>query len=170
MKGSQPLFDNWRRKVAWSQNKTTRALNERNTNPGTKLLPENMVFSINILKKLNRKIFRSKPRSHGYSKEKKSYKDTHTWGIFQVKSRSNLSRRAETIGKKLFHFQRVPWPHHLSTTERTLKQPQLLFYALQWISLSHVHFYFLCNWIKSVQKSRLLLKKPIFWNLSAIDP
>ena len=62
--------------------------------------------------------------------------------------------------KKLDFMQRVPWPDHLSTTERSNKSPQMLLEASQWASRSLVYLYYLYNWLKNLYK---VLRKPIFW-------
>ena len=61
--------------------------------------------------------------------------------VFQAKRVLVTYRKWQKQLKKLPNIQRVPWPDHLSRTERTLESSRLLLQATQWASLNSVHLY-----------------------------
>ena len=80
------------------------------------------------------------------------------------------SQRAKTKEENC-STPRVLWPQNLYTTESTPKSSQLLLQAIQWTtSRSPVYFCCLHNRMKSLWKNRHVLKKPMFWQLSAKNP
>ena len=65
---------------------------------------------------------------------------------------------------------------HLNSTvarqpiyDTALKSSLSLLQAIQWESRILVHFYCICNRIKTLRSWRKL-RKPVFWNFSAINP
>ena len=70
---------------------------------------------------------------------------------------------------EMYNIERVPWLNHLPTSERNLKASQLLLQTVQWISRRPIHFYCLRNRMESFWKCRQKLRKPIFWQFSAIN-
>ena len=89
--------------------------------------------------------------------------------IFLVMRKAVIYRKEQNNWKKLLYTKRVPWPVHLSKTERNLKCSQQLLREIQWASRSPVHKYCLCSRIKSFWRSPQRLGKPIFWQFLAIN-
>ena len=106
-----------------------------------KILPKSSVFSVCLLRKIERKIFRATRRLQEHRKNAESFWETPTKGIFPgAKTRSKLSQKKKQL-KKIAVCPRLPWPDHPSTTERTLISSWLLLEATQWASRSTIYFF-----------------------------
>ena len=71
-----------------------------------KFSEKNRVFLINILRKLDYKISREKPRSQGHSGDAEGYYESQARGNFPAdESRSKLSQRGKTIEKIDLHLK-----------------------------------------------------------------
>ena len=82
----------------------------------------------------------------------------HTLEAFSQVMRVAVNyRRGQKLLKKLLYIERIPWPDHISTTERTLKSSRKPHREIQSASRSPVYFHCLYNRIKSLWKTQQVL-------------
>ena len=154
---SQPLFGKCPLRAARFQTLTFAPL--KNTNLETKILLRKTSFLDENSQNTRLKTFHATPMSHGHSRDAESYYDTYTRGNFPGEgSRSKIVAKGKNNWKILLHIKSTP------------KSRREFLQAIQWMSRSPIYFYCLYDRLKSVGKSWQVLKKPMFWQLSAKTP
>ena len=153
---SQPLLSKCRFRAARFKKLTTRGSVEKYES-GNKKSNQKAVISVNFISKNSTKRIYRQPRGHmNTQKMLRGIRRQTLEAIFWVTRVLVISQRAKTI--EALHLE-ASWPDNLSTTERTLTISWRLLQAFQLSSWSPVHFYCLCNQIKSFWKSRKRLSK-----------
>ena len=168
---SQPIFEKNCLRAARSQKLTTRLFNKKQTKVQTKNLPQKQSFPDKFCQKNGSKGFLSKLQiTWTLRRHWLFWGNIHTWGNFAGdESRSENIANGKNIWKNI-STPRVLWPHHLPTTERTLKRLWLFFQAVQGTSRSLVYFFCLSNRTESLWNSRKLPKKTQFRQLLVKEP